>query len=332
MKEALRMSKLVTIFGGSGFVGRYIARRMAKEGWRVRVAVRNVNEAMFVRPYGVVGQVEPVFCNIRDDDSVAMVTNGADAVVNCVGVLDETGKNTFPAVQAEGAERIARIAAAHGVAHMVHISAIGADAEAASAYSRTKAEGEAGVLAHMPAAIILRPSIIFGNEDQFFNRFAGMSRLGPVLPVIGADTKFQPVYVDDVAAAAVNAVLGKVPAGVYELGGPDVHSFRELMQLMLDVVRRRRLILNVPFPVARVMASGFGIVRALSLGLVKGPVTKDQLINLAVDNVVSEGAQGFAALGMQPTAMEAVLPDYLWRFRPSGQYATIKESAKNLKS
>ena len=245
------MSKLVTIFGGSGFVGRYVARRMAKEGWRVRVAVRNVNEAMFVRPYGAVGQVEPVFCNIRDDDSVAAVTNGADAVVNCVGVLDEAGKNTFAAVQAEGAARIARIAAAHGVTRMVHISAIGANSEADSAYSRTKAVGEAGVLEHLPNAIILRPSIIFGSEDQFFNRFAGMSRLGPILPVIGADTKFQPVYVDDVAAAAVQAVVGKVPAGVYELGGPDVQSFRELMQLMLGIIRRRRLIMNTPFWMAR---------------------------------------------------------------------------------
>lgn len=326
------MSKLVTIFGGSGFVGRYIALRMAKEGWRVRVAVRNVNEAMFVRPYGVVGQVEPVFCNIRDDDSVATVTKGADAVVNCVGVLDETGRNTFAAVQAEGAARIARIAAQHGVATMVHISAIGADAQASSVYSRTKAAGEAGVLEHMPNAIILRPSIIFGAEDQFFNRFAGMSRLGPILPVIGADTKFQPVYVDDVAAVAANAVAGKVPAGVYELGGPDVHSFRELMQLMLGIIRRRRLIMNTPFWIARVMAFSFGLVRKLSFGLIKGPVTKDQVVNLALDNVVADDAKGFAALGMQPTAMEAVLPDYLWRFRPSGQFDAIKESAKNLKA
>lgn len=325
------MSQLVTIFGGSGFVGRYIARRMAKEGWRVRVAVRNVNEAMFVRPYGVVGQVEPVFCNIRDDASVAAVTEGADAVVNCVGVLDEVGKNTFTAVQAEGAGRIARIAAAHGVARMVHISAIGANAEAASEYSKTKAAGEAAVLAHMPNAVILRPSIVFGAEDQFFNRFAGMSRLGPVLPVIGAETKFQPVYVDDVAAAAVKGVLGQAEGGVYELGGPDVHSFRELMQLMLRIIRRRRLIINTPFWMARIMATVFGIVRAVSLGLIKGPVTKDQVINLGVDNIVSGDAKGFAALGLQPTAMEAVLPDYLWRFRPSGQYDAIKESAKNLK-
>ncbi len=326
------MSKLVTIFGGSGFVGRYIARRMAKEGWRVRVAVRNVNEAMFVRPYGVVGQVEPVFCNIRDDASVAAVMDGADAVVNCVGVLDEVGKNTFDAVQAEGAERIARIAASMAVPRMVHISAIGADADAASEYARTKAAGEAGVLQHMPDAVILRPSIIFGPEDQFFNRFAGMTRLGPVLPVVGADTRFQPVYVDDVAAAAAKAVQGHAEAGVYELGGPDVMTFRALMQLMLQIVRRKRLILNMPFWVARIMAAVFGVVRALSLGIVKGPVTKDQVLNLAVDNVVADDAKGLDALGISPTAMEAVLSDYLWRFRPSGQYDAIKESAKNLKA
>jgi NADH dehydrogenase len=326
------MSNLVTIFGGSGFVGRYIARRLAKEGWRVRVAVRNVNEAMFVRPYGVVGQVEPVFCNIRDDASVAAVTTGADVVVNCVGVLDEVGKNTFDAVQAEGAGRIARIAADMGVARMVHISAIGASAESASAYARTKAAGEAAVLAAMPDAVILRPSIIFGPEDQFFNRFAGMSRLGPVLPVVGADTKFQPVYVDDVAAAATKAVLGKVPAGTYELGGPDVHSFRELMQIMLRVIRRRRLVLNIPFWAANVMATGFGVVRFLSVGLIKPPITKDQVVNLRNDNVVSGGAKGFGDLDIHPTALEAVLPDYLWRFRPSGQYDAIKESAKNLKT
>ncbi len=326
------MSKLVTIFGGSGFVGRYVARRMAKEGWRVRVAVRNTNEAMFVRPYGVVGQVEPVFCNIRDDASVAAVTEGADAVVNCVGVLDERSKNTFAAVQAEGAERISRIAASLGVGRMVHVSAIGADAAAASQYAKTKAAGEDGVKAHLPDAVILRPSIIFGPEDQFFNRFASMSRFGPILPVVGADTRFQPVYVDDVAAAAVKGVLGQAAPGVYELGGPDVHSFRELMQLMLQIVHRRRLVLNIPFWAARVMAFGFGIVRVLSLGIIKPPITKDQVLNLAVDNVVADDARGFDALGITPTAMEAILPDYLWRFRPSGQFDAIKDSAKNLKA
>ena len=325
------MSKLVTIFGGSGFVGRYIARRLAKEGWRIRVAVRNPEQAGFVRPYGVVGQVEPVFCNIRDDASVAAVTKGADAVINCVGVLDEVGKNTFEAVQTEGAGRIARIAAGMGITQMVHVSAIGADAASNSEYARTKAAGEAAVLAHQPDAVILRPSIVFGPEDQFFNRFAGMSRFGPVLPVIGASTKFQPVFVDDVAAAAVNG-LQSGASGVYELGGPDVHSFRALMQQMLQVVRRRRLIVNTPFGIARIMASVFGVVQTLTLGIVRAPVTKDQVINLGYDNVVSDDAKTLADLNVKPTAMEAILPDYLWRFRPSGQYDAIKESAKNLRT
>lgn len=325
------MSKLVTIYGGSGFVGRYIARRMAKAGWRVRVAVRNPNEAMFVRPYGAVGQVEPVLCNVRDDASVALAARGADVVVNCVGILAETGRNTFDAIQAEAPGRIARIAAEAGVTGMVHISAQGADVDGPSEYSRTKAEGEAAVLAHMPNAMILRPSIIFGAEDDFFNRFAGMSRMGPVLPIVSADTLFQPVHVDDVAAAAVEGVLGNA-TGVYALGGPDVKSFRGLMELMLDVVRRRRLVLNIPTPIARLMAWGFKVASFLSLGIIKAPITADQISSLSVDNVVPEGARGFADLGITPVAMEAILPDYLWRFRPSGQYNEIKNSAKNLRN
>ena len=305
------MSKLVTVYGGSGFVGRYIARRLAKDGWRVRVAVRNPNEAMFVKPYGAVGQVEPVFCNIRDDESVRSVMHGSDAVVNCVGVLDEIGKNTFEAVQAGGAERIARIAALMGVGAMVQMSAIGADADSESEYARTKAAGEAGALAHMPNAM--------------------MSRFGPVLPIVGADTKFQPVYVDDVAAAAVMGVQGRA-TGVFELGGPEVHTMRELMNEMLAIIRRRRLVLNIPFFAARMMAFGFKVGRTLSLGLVRGPITADQVKNLRIDNVVSDGAQGFEVLGITPTAMEVILPDYLWRFRPSGQFDAIKESAKNLRT
>jgi len=326
------MSKLVTIYGGSGFIGRYIARRMAKEGWRVRVAVRRPNEAIFVRPYGVVGQVEPVFCNIRDDASVRAVMQGADAVVNCVGVLNEVGKNGFDAVQAEGAGRIARIAAELGIGHLVQLSAIGADAESTSAYARSKAAGEAAVQEAFPAAVILRPSVVFGSEDQFFNRFAAMSRFGPILPVVGAETKFQPVYVDDVAQAAVKAVLGEAAPGIYELGGPDVHSFRELMQKMLQVVQRRRLIVNIPFFVARIMGGVFDLLQTVTLGLfTNGLITRDQVRNLARDNVVSPRARGLADLGIAPTPIDAVLPEYLWRYRPSGQYAAIKESAKNLR-
>jgi len=326
------MSKLVTIFGGSGFVGRYIARRLAKDGWRIRVACRTPNEAMFVRTYGAVGQVEPVFCNVRDDDSVRTVTRGADAVINCVGVLAERGKNTFKAIQQEAPARIARIAADEGIHRMIQISAIGADADAGSEYARTKAAGEAAVLKHQPNAVILRPSIVFGPEDEFFNRFAGMARLGPVLPVIGADTLFQPVYVDDVAAAAAKALNDQSASGVYELGGPDVESFRGLMATMLKVIDRSPMVVNIPFFVAHTMAFGFGILQTLTFGLVKAPVTGDQVKNLAIDNVVADDARGFAALGLSPTAMESVLPDYLWRFRSSGQYKAIKDSAKNLKS
>ncbi len=330
------MSKLVTIYGGSGFVGRYIARRMAKEGWRVRVAVRRPNEAMFVKPYGAVGQVEPLFCNIRDDDSVRAVMAGADAVVNCVGILAESGKNSFDAVQSEGAGRIARIAAEEGVARMVQISAIGADPESDSDYARTKAEGEAAVLAHMPDAVILRPSVVFGAEDEFFNRFAGMARFGALtlwtLPVVGADTRFQPVYVDDVAKAAVLGVTGSAAPGVYELGGPDVDTFRELMTQMLTIIRRRRLIVNIPFWAARIMANGFAVGEFLSGGLVPAQITNDQIRNLRRDNIVSEGVATFADMGITPTALEAVLPEYLWRFRPTGQYEEMTESARNLRA
>ncbi|MGR3377671.1 complex I NDUFA9 subunit family protein [Salipiger abyssi] len=326
------MSKLVTIYGGSGFVGRYIARRMAKLGWRVRVAVRRPNEALFVKPYGVVGQVEPVLCNIRDDESVRAVMHGADAVVNCVGTFDAKGKNNFDAVQSEGAERVARIAAEMGATRMVQISAIGADAESASDYARTKALGEAAVLSHMPDAVILRPSVIFGPEDGFFNRFASMSRMGPVLPLVGAETKFQPVYVDDVAHAAVMGVTGEAAPGVYELGGPDVDSFRELMVQMLGVIRRRKLLVNIPFGIASVMGWGFELLQTLTGGLFPAQITRDQVKSLRHDNVVAEDAKGFADLGITPTSLEAVLPEYLWRFRPSGQYDAIKESAQHLRT
>jgi NADH dehydrogenase len=327
------MSKLVTIYGGSGFVGRYIARRMAREGWRVRVAVRRPNEALFVRPYGVVGQVEPVFCNIRDDASVRAAMAGADAVVNCVGTFDKGGPNNFDAVQHEGAGRIARIATEQGVERLVYISAIGADPQGMSLYAQSKAKGEEAVLGHFPRAVILRPSIVFGPEDQFFNRFAAMARLGPLLPLAAAETRFQPVYVDDVAMAAEKGVLGEAKPGIYELGGPDVASFRELIAQMLKVIHRRRLILNLPFWVARVMATTLDVAQSVTLGLFTNRIlTRDQLKSLRHDNVVAKGAKGLDSLGIEPTALEAVLPGYLWRFRPSGQYDAIKASAKNLKT
>lgn len=325
------MANLVTIFGGSGFVGRYIARRMAKDGWRVRVAVRRPNEALFVRPYGVVGQVEPMLANIRDDASVRAAIRGADAVINCVGTFDAKGKNNFQAVQHDGAARIARIAADEGVSALVHISAIGADVEGASLYAQSKGEGEADVLAAFPSAMILRPSVIFGPEDAFFNRFAGMSRTTPVLPVAGAETRFQPVYVDDVARAAVIGAKGDAH-GVVELGGPDVETFRELMERMLVVVRRRRLIANIPSFVANIMGASFDMLQTLTGGLFhNGILTRDQVRSLASDNVVQDGAQTLADLGIEATAMDGVLEDYLWPYRPSGQYSDIKKSAENLR-
>lgn len=326
------MSKLVTIYGGSGFVGRYIARRMAKEGWRVRVAVRRPNEALFVKPYGAVGQVEPFFCNIRDDASVRAAMQGADAVVNCVGILVNEGRNKFDDVQKDGATRIARIAAAQGVERLVHISALGADAESESDYSRSKALGEAAVLKAFPKAMILRPSIIFGTEDGFFNKFATMTKFGPVLPITGGNTRFQPVYVDDVAKAAVMGVLGEAE-GVYELGGPDVETFKQLMERMLGVIARRRMVLNLPYVAAFLVGLAGDIVQGLTMGLITNRIlTVDQVRNLGRDNVVAPGVRGFEALGITPTPMGAVLPDYLWRFRVHGQYEAIQASAKNLKN
>ena len=326
------MSRLVTIFGGPGFVGRYIARRMALEGWRVRVATRRPNEALFVKPYGEVGQVEPVLCNIRDDLSVAAALQGADAAVNCAGILNETGANSFEAVHVEGAARVARLAAQAGVARLVHISAIGADPESDSLYSSTKARGEAAVLEHMPDAVILRPSVVFGTEDRFFNKFAAMTRLGPVLPLASAKTRFQPVYVDDLAKAAVMGVLGEAQ-GIYELGGPEVATLGELIDRMLNVIHRKRLVVNMPHFVARLMAFGFDMTQKMSFGLItNGVLTRDQLRSLAHDNVVSADARGFGDLGIAPVDMGTILPDYLWRFRPSGQYDAIKRSARNMRS
>ncbi len=322
------MSKLVTIYGGSGFVGRYIARHLAKDGWRVRVAVRRPNEAMHVKPYGAVGQVEPVLCNIRDEASVQMAMDGADAVVNCVGILAENGKNNFDDVQNEGAERIARLAAAVGVEHMVHLSAIGADENSNSEYAQTKALGEKAVLAHMPNALILRPSVVFGPEDEFFNRFAGMP--GPIVPLVGGKTKFQPVYVDDVARAAVAGVLqGKT--GVFELGGPDVVTLRDAVSNMLGVIHRRKLIVNLPFFVGAIIAGSLGLAQSLTLGLFRNTqLTSDQVKLLRQDNVVAEDAQTLEDLDVKPTPMSSILEEYLWRYRPSGQYDAIKDSAKNL--
>lgn len=314
---------IATIFGGSGFLGRYIAQRLARRGWRIRVAVRRPNEAIFVKPYGDVGQVEPIQANIRDEASTRRAIDGADAVINCVGVLFETGRQSFDAVQAEGAARIARLSAECGVRSLVHVSAIGADAGSDSDYAVSKAAGESAVREAFPSAVILRPSIIFGAEDQFFNRFAGMCKITPVLPVVGADTRFQPVHVDDVAEAACRALeVDGAQGRTFELGGPKIYTFRALMELMLTVIRRRRLLLNVPLWAARIKA--WFLEKSAWVGI-PPLLTRDQVRLLAHDNVVAEDAPGFAELGVTPVAAEAVIPDYLYAYRPYGQYDVLTD-------
>ncbi|MCY4305200.1 MAG: complex I NDUFA9 subunit family protein [Aestuariivita sp.] len=325
------MNKLVTVYGGSGFIGRYIVRRLAKEGWRVRVAVRRPNEALFVKTYGSVGQVEPVLCNIRDDRSVFNAAIGASALINCVGILAEVGNNTFEEVQFKAADRVARTAAEFGITKLVQLSAIGANSTSKSKYARTKFSGETAIFTHVPKAVVLRPSIVFGPEDQFFNRFAAMTKISHLLPIVGANTRFQPVYVDDVAKAAVFAMHGRVPSGIYELGGPETKTFRELMEKMFEVIRQQRIIVNVPFPIASAMGLFFNALNTISIGLIPAQITRDQVNNLAYDNIVSHNAKGFTYFDIKPVAMDAVLSEYLWRFRPSGQYEEMKESAKNMR-
>lgn len=323
--------KLVTIFGGSGFIGRYIVQRMAKEGWRVRVAVRRPNEALFVKTYGDVGQVEPMFANIRDENSILAAIRGADAVVNCVGILNETNRQKFTELQTNGAAQIARIANECGVKTLVHFSAIGADINSDSKYQKSKAMGEELVKASFKNAVILRPSIVFGSEDQFFNRFAGMAKISPVIPLVGAETKFQPVYVDDLASAAVKGVLGEAKRGIYELGGPEKASFKDLITMLLKIIRRKRIIINIPFLAASIQGSILDSLQKLSFGIFTNNIlTKDQVISLKKDNVISKSKMGFKNLDIEPTAMEVILDEYLFRHRPYGQYTELTEAAREL--
>lgn len=325
------MAKLVTIYGGSGFVGRYIAQRMAGHGWHVRAAVRRPGAASFMRDYGDDGQVEPVACNIRDDLSVREAATGADAVVNCVGTFDARGSNNFDAIQAEGPERVGRIASELGVSRVVHVSAIGADIDGESLYAQTKGRGEAGLLASCPDAVILRPSVVFGPEDQFFNRFAGMARTSPVIPLVGADTKFQPVYVDDLAHAAELGILGNAEGGTYELGGPDVLTFHQLIDLMLDTINRKRVVLPLPFPIGAMMGKASDVASVMSGGLLPQPITSDQVRSLRTNNVVSEGAKTFSDLGITPAAIQDIIPTYLAKFRPSGAQKERSETGSDVR-
>ncbi len=315
---AVPSETLITVFGGSGFLGRHVVRALAKRGYRIRVAVRRPDLAFFLQPAGRVGQIHAVQANLRHACSVDAAVHDADVVINLVGILFERGRQRFEAVQTYGAEACALAAAAHG-ARLVHVSAIGADDQSPSLYARSKAMGERLVLAAVPTATIVRPSVVFGPEDDFFNRFAAIARFAPALPLIGGGhTRFQPVFAGDVAAAVVAAVEGHAsPGAIYELGGPAVKTFEELMQFLLGTIERRRLLLPLPFELA--------MVAAFFLQFLPKPLlTPDQVELLRHDNIVSEEAKRarhtLDGLGIAPTMMEAVVPSYLRRFRKTGQF------------
>ncbi|MCB1413060.1 MAG: complex I NDUFA9 subunit family protein [Xanthobacteraceae bacterium] len=310
---------LVTVFGGSGFIGRHVVRALAKRDYRVRVAVRRPELANHLQPLGRVGQIHAVQANIRYPDSVAAAIRGADIVINLVGIMAESGAQRFDAVQGAGAGTVAKAAAAAG-ARMIHVSAIGADAESPSRYAQAKAAGEAAVREAAPDAVIFRPSVVFGPEDEFTNRFAAMAQMMPVLPLVGDGvTRMQPVYVEDVAHAVADAADGKAKAGgVYELGGPDVMSLRQIVSGILEIIDRKRWLVPLPFALAR--------LKAVVLQFAPSPLTltRDQVTLLQSDNVVSDGARAagltLEGLGIAPDALQAVAPQYLWRFRPMGQF------------
>jgi NADH dehydrogenase len=319
------LDTLVTVFGGSGFLGRHVVRALCKRGYRVRVAVRRPDLAGHLQPLGRVGQIHAVAANLRYPASVEAAARDADIVINLVGILFEAGRQRFDSVHAFGAEAVALAAAAFG-ARLIHISAIGADPDAPSHYARSKAMGEKLALAAMPSATILRPSILFGPEDDFFNKFAALARIAPALPLIGGGhTRFQPVYAGDVASAIVAVIdRAETEGAIYELGGPEVASFKELMQFVLATIERRRLLVPIPFGLARIMA--FFLELPTRLLSIKPQLTRDQVELLLRDNVVSQQARDagrtLAGLGIEPVSMRAVVPTYLWRFRKSGQFRT----------
>ena len=304
--------KVATVFGGSGFIGRYVVQRLANADYVVRVAVRDPAGARFLQTQGRVGQIVPLAASVTEEAAAARAVAGAGLVVNLVGILHERRSGDFQRIHVEGAGRVARLAAAAGAERLVHISAIGADPQSPSAYGRTKADGEQAVRAAFAAATVLRPSIVFGPEDQFFNRFAALSRLLPFMPVIRGDARFQPVYVGDVAdAVRAAAEREDAPGRTYELGGPRVVTFRELLRYVLEVTGSRKPLIDIPDGIARLQAR-------LGELLPNPPLTRDQLLMLQRDNVVAEGMPGLAELGIAPKAMELVVPGYLARFRPGG--------------
>lgn len=314
---------LVTIFGGSGFVGAQVARAMARRGWRVRIAVRRPALAHELRMAGDVGQVQLTRCDINKKEEVAEALIGADVAINLVGILAETGRRKFDALHVEGSYNIAEAAAAAGVKQLVQMSAIGADADSKADYARTKGEAEIVVRQLFPQAVIVRPSIIFGMEDNFLNRFAAMATRSPFLPLIGGgETRIQPVSVGDVAEAVAVAATRTDAAGeTYELGGPAVWTMKELMAYILRETGRDRFLLPLPFPVARMIGAIAQIPATIGLNPV---LTVDQVNMLETDNVVAEGAKGLADLGIEPTGVQAVAKGYLWRYRVGGQYAEIE--------
>ncbi|MEX6633286.1 complex I NDUFA9 subunit family protein [Hyphococcus lacteus] len=315
--------KLAVVFGGSGFLGRNVVRELARRGWRVRVAVRRPHLAQFLRPMGAVGQIQLTQCNIRHKGSVREALRGADAVVNLVGLLFQSGKQAFDSVQSTGAANIASLAAEAGIQNFIHLSAIGADPESDSLYAQSKGEGERAVRSSIPSAKIIRPSVIFGVEDEFFNRFATLASYSPVLPLIGGGkTKFQPVYVDDVADAVCEALVRKDAEGrTFEVGGPRVYTFRELMELMVSETGQNRILAPVPFPIASLIGL-FGEV-AGKLPFVEPPLTRDQVKLLKRDNIVSIDAEvgTLNDLGVEPQSVESVLPTYMVRYRRYGQFS-----------
>jgi uncharacterized protein YbjT (DUF2867 family) len=318
MTEQGNLDRLVTVFGGSGFLGRHVVRALAKRGYRIRVAVRRPDLAGHLQPLGRVGQIHAVQANLRYSGSLAAAARDAHTVINLVGILFERGRQRFEPVQAAGAEAVALAAAARGT-RMIHISAIGADAQSTSAYARSKAHGEQLVRAAAPSATIFRPSILFGPEDDFFNRFASLARFSPALPLIGGGhTRFQPVFVGDVAEAIAKAVDGETKfAATYELGGPEIFTFKELMDYVLTTIERRRLLVPLPFWAAKLNATFLQYMP-------NPPLTPDQVELLKHDNVVSEDAirdgRTLAALGIAPQSVAAIVPTYLWRFRKTGQF------------
>ena len=303
------------VLGGSGFIGRYIVKRLAARGDVVPVGCRNAEEAKFLKPMGDVGQVEPLNIMIDDEERLPAFLTGSCAAVNCVGILRESGSQTFERVHHVGPALLARITRDAGAERFIHISAIGADARSSSTYARTKAAGETAVRDAFPTATILRPSVVFGPEDQFFNRFATMAMFTPALPLIGGgETRFQPVYVGDVADAVIRCLEDPATAGrTYELGGPKIYTLRELFELLLLEIRRRRWLVNLPFELAALQAKFMSI-------LPNPPLTPDQVELLKRDNVVSPGALALSSLGIAPTAVEAILPTYLDRYRQGGWY------------